>query len=485
MYTEYVFDNKKYDVVSKELKATIFDIVTQEEANLVMTREKIANTDDEDVRNKLIDICDQQEQYFIRVINSTNELVNSLQILDSYSRELKNMENEHMAQIVASMEQKDDSQEYTDENVDVVDDTNEMEASDDVKDDEEVNTDEDNIDNTNENAEEDVVEDEKSTADKVEQPLIDVNDSENIMESESEPVFKEPDSSEDKENEDTPVSVFDQVDSSENGETDENTQDKEEDNAEISNEEVSTDENSEPVIVESTDEETNSSDGSEQSVDETEEPVVDDENTQSEEPAEQPIKDVVEEKQSEKVSEQPVIDNSESIDPVASETPEQSVDTSSEDVASIVSDSAVENSETISNSASSDIDIPVISDVGSEEAEIPIAFTKADNLSPKVIMTNSSQVTKLRESRDAQESLLTATGFFKIGEVKEETTDVSEQQLIDSGLLPPEEESMEDKIEQMMQQVTQLYNEGKVDEAQKLSDKVSELIQQNQPKKVA
>ena len=43
-------------------------------------------------------------------------------------------------------------------------------------------------------------------------------------------------------------------------------------------------------------------------------------------------------------------------------------------------------------------------------------------------------------------------------------------------------------MEEMMQQITELYNEGKVDEAQALSDKVSELnkeLQQEQKVLVA
>ena len=58
-----------------------------------------------------------------------------------------------------------------------------------------------------------------------------------------------------------------------------------------------------------------------------------------------------------------------------------------------------------------------------------------------------------------------------------------------SNVIPfPVEKTKEEQMEEMMQQITELYNEGKVDEAQALSDKVSELnkeLQQEQKVLVA
>ena len=46
MYTEYVFDDKKYEVASKYLKSILFDIVNEETSKLADIREKIAEADE-------------------------------------------------------------------------------------------------------------------------------------------------------------------------------------------------------------------------------------------------------------------------------------------------------------------------------------------------------------------------------------------------------------------------------------------------------
>ena len=112
---------------------------------------------------------------------------------------------------------------------------------------------------------------------------------------------------------------------------------------------------------------------------------------------------------------------------------------------------------------------------------------------PKAILTTANQVSKLRNSRDNNESILTAKQFFKITKSTEDgnsltpnnyisldnTVDTNLNTQVDSS----QEISKEKQMEIMMQQITDFYKEGKVEEAQALSDKVSELnkeIQQSQ-----
>ena len=156
-----------------------------------------------------------------------------------------------------------------------------------------------------------------------------------------------------------------------------------------------------------------------------------------------------------------------------------------------------------------------------DESEI-ITFVKADNNQPRAILTTANQISKLRESKGTNESLLIAKQFFKFanqteagvtveqpvsesveianeGDVAvavptavETANSVAVEQPVaenNSNVIPfPVEKTKEEQMEEMMQQITELYNEGKVDEAQALSDKVSELnkeLQQEQKVLVA
>ena len=118
--------------------------------------------------------------------------------------------------------------------------------------------------------------------------------------------------------------------------------------------------------------------------------------------------------------------------------------------------------------------------------EISVTFKKINTNEPRAILTSAAQIEHLRLSRGNQESILAAKQFFNLENAQE--GEVNEQQLIDNGLLPPVEGANEEQINQMTQQITQLYNEGRIDEAQALSDKVSELskgMQQTQNAMVA
>lgn len=120
-----------------------------------------------------------------------------------------------------------------------------------------------------------------------------------------------------------------------------------------------------------------------------------------------------------------------------------------------------------------------------------IKFVKSDSLEAKVIVVTEAQVTNLRQSRDTQDALLTAKGFYKMpseskslednGDTVEENApskevdDVSEQQLIDNGLLP---QDLSTRIQTLTDEANQLYADGKLEEAQARLDEISELSKQ-------
>ena len=98
-------------------------------------------------------------------------------------------------------------------------------------------------------------------------------------------------------------------------------------------------------------------------------------------------------------------------------------------------------------------------------------FTKTTADIPKAILTTAKQNSNLRASRDTQEALLSAKRFFSTTGPK----DVTEDQLIANGLLPPDEEVTEQKVEELMQKANELYNSGQVAEAQAVYEVISSM----------
>lgn len=509
MYTEYVFDDKKYEVASKYLKSILFDIVNEETSKLADIREKIAEADESDLRNKMIELCNRHEINILSILDVSKELNSTLQTIDSFSRDLRNVENESLAEIVSHYVEQQNSLAAEQQNVNGVElqTVNDMNPITDAVETQSVQN--DVVDD--QNVQTDAVEDQNVQTDNVEMENSEVNQVEQQEEAVAENVTEESPSAVEENSKDESPEI---VKTEEVSKEEENTE-KQETVASDSNVDVPVIESSTPVFpVEEMEEEK----GPEETVPDIFGVVDENKNEVEVNPITDAIEDASENQDVENVDEQQVINNDvvsentdvtsiqeETTNPVEQIVDEKPISEEKEVVDSDVQTIATDSSEQSQNV----IPLPpfegAISDVNSDEfideSEI-ISFIKSDNNPPRAILTSESQITKLRASKGTNESLLTAKQFFKFGEKKNTdsiideqpvnddiASNLNEQQSVDevvsdSNILPfPEEKTKVEQMEEMMNQITELYNSGKVDEAQALSDKVSELnkeLQQNQ-----
>lgn len=495
LFTKYIYDDKNNEEGSKDIKTTIFDIICRVESLMQSVSEKIETCEDEKLRNSYSEVYNQLNQYKIKLLNSANEIVNDIEAVDSLKREITHIENENMAQIIANI-QEQDVNDISNENVS----TDETEIDNDQTDEYSEKKEDSNID---EDVSTDEIQTEGDISNEAENDFS--NDTENYNEINNEDVSEQS------------TSVFEQG---------VNEQANDEVNSEVVSEGTVPfveNENSEgveePTLVSEQDSGNIQGDVNPDVVSEKEGPVIESESNVGEnveEPTLVPDQDnvnVQNEVNSDVVSDAvvPVIEGEGNATENVEEAvlvPEQSVEmneniqegnsdtVSSEGEAPVIEP---ENNDNISvvedgnvqgeiNSENADINvgiqIPVITDStesSENENSDVIRFKKNDAITPKAIIPNISQMTKLRESRDSQTAIIIASGLLK----NDGNDEVSENQLIDNGLLPPEELPLEQQIEQMTSQATELYNAGKMDEAQALLNKVSELSQQNGLQKVA
>ena len=543
MYTEYVFDDKKYEVASNNLKSILFDIVNAEGSKLADIRQKVAEAEDSGLKEQLIDLCNRQEVVLLRVLNISNHLTRTIQSLDSFSRDVKTVENQSLAEIVShyvdqqkGTEAKNDKtpveekQEVVEETKDAV---SEVEAPQIVSSTEEAVTEvtpkQEEV--HDEGVHEIVQEDAKEVEEIPEEPVL-----QNVEENGQ--VFSQ-DLMEKDENDEVKeeiVNIFQQDQDSPTEEV------KKTENQTDSSEVVE-----EPVIESSTEEVVENETPVEKQV--SEEPVVDsntnvaeivqNENEDVSAPEEPKIEGTSEEvasTQEKNIASEdtPTVENVNGEETGQSEVAPENVKIGMTDVPAVdnllntyaSSDEVVDNNVSVEEQASEDVQNSVLpsiveptnnnENINSDgiENESSCVFEKMDTADPKVILTTQSQVSKLRASRDGNESILTAKQFFKTGGeqanessmtnplaennlvfpeelIKEETAAPSNemsggvfvQEPVSDDQNLTQELSKEEQMEQMMQQITELYKDGKVDEAQALSDKVSELnreLQQNQ-----
>ena len=532
MYTEYVFDDKKYEVASKNLKSILFDIVNAEGSKLADIRQKIAEADDSGLREQLIDLCNRQEVVLLRVLNISNHLTKALQSLDSFSKDVKTIENQSIAEIVSHYveQQKGTDTEVVQQNNNV---PVEEKTTEDVRENEiavpqivssipekVVSDAKPEKDEKHDEGVHEIVKDEKKEVEGIpEEPVLQ-------SEKGNEQVFSNDlmEKEENKEEKEEIVNIF-QKDRDSNTEEVKDADNKED--THIGSDEVV----DEPVIESSIEESSIESDASEveQTNSEKENENVDEistignttgeVNSQAESTIsiEVPKIDNINEGNVQDISveeeKKDTVDNSVSIDnpsteEVVSNMPEISKEASSvseisDNEQNIVLPSIVDSTNNNDNTNSE-----------SPEGKSSIVFEKVDTANPKVILTTESQVSKLRASKNNNESLLTAKQFFKVGVEKNDGSDIVDspaesnlvfpeelikeenvpqnndvnggifaQEIVSPSQNVPQELSKEQQMEMMMQQITELYKDGKVDEAQALSDKVSELnreLQQSQ-----
>ena len=569
MYTEYVFDDKKYEVASKNLKSILFDVVNAESSKLADIREKIAEADESDLRSKMIELCDKHERTLLSILNVSNKLNETLQSLDSFSRDLRFLENESLAEIVSHyVEQQNaiaaehnasyipEQENSVDPITDAVDsekvEYNEVEPNDSIEDVIARSTGAVSEPNDLVNQEivgesnEDVNVDSPVTEEQVDVPVVEEQVDVPVAEEQvGVPVAEEqvgvPVAEEQvdvpvaEEQVDVPVAE-EQIDVPEEDAlvSDSNIVENANGNTEVVDEEAAAPiiESSEPVfpVTEEEKKEETITDifglnenGAAAVVDNpvieesSDEVVPGSEEVSSDEESDVQVQDSVIPVVTESVNEEN--DKSDDLSPVDetvnSETTQDVIipEINGTDNAQ---DSTLEKQEKIEPEVVTDSDGVVI-----DESEI-ITFVKADNNQPRAILTTANQISKLRESKGTNESLLIAKQFFKFanqteagvtveqpvsesveianeGDVAvavptavETANSVAVEQPVaenNSNVIPfPVEKTKEEQMEEMMQQITELYNEGKVDEAQALSDKVSELnkeLQQEQKVLVA
>ena len=96
-------------------------------------------------------------------------------------------------------------------------------------------------------------------------------------------------------------------------------------------------------------------------------------------------------------------------------------------------------------------------------------FMKLNNNTPRAILTSAKQISNLRQSLATQEALVNSRE--EIGSININGVEDDVQNLVSNGLLSPSEENIED----MLNEASALYKEGKVEQAQGLYEKISEL----------
>ena len=451
MNREYVFDNKNYEKAVINIKAILLDIISSENELVQEKENKINEEVDDEIVAKLQAICNKERQSINTLLNSLHILVSSLQEIDSYSRDFDIVENEKIAKIVA------DIRTNTVNNINLNSEQNNAILE------QQENPQIENASQNNEEQKEQVPEETFVSKSTEVSPSI-----ENTQIEETSP------NNEEEKKEQVPEETFvpkstEVSPSIENTQIEETSPNNEEEKKEQVPEETFV-----PKSVESTLKQEQASTNIEEPVIliKPEEPNIDSEIPsgikQSEEPQEEPTLPNIEEQINatpEIVAEEPKIPESIEGQKIPSpETVTKNFDEPQQDPTTATVEQSLSNIEEQQDETSE-----MTNSEASIQPEQELNFMKLNNNTPRAILTSAKQISNLRQSLATQEALVNSRE--EIGSININGVEDDVQNLVSNGLLSPSEENIED----MLNEASALYKEGKVEQAQGLYEKISEL----------
>lgn len=501
---EYIFENRKYDMALRDVKATLFDIVSAEEAKIASLMDKIYKSNDADYQAQLVDVCNAQDECLKRVLKIFSELEKTLKKLDSYSRELKHIENDNLNDIIANYKGVVNEQARTLEQLTAAGQMNNQMAAGQM---------------VNEQVAQNQMPNQAAVPQGMEQPTeYPIEEQEINVEPQAQvqQAGTQPEQAAAQVQEEVPMNAQ----SSEQGAPEQQEVVEELVPKEEAPAVVDTPADTEATVQEAP-VDTPVADA-EATVQEApvDIPAVNTENATQEDviiPYDDSISTVVADEEKPKTDEESnseVVENNNIIIPqpevtetvVTDENVSQATLISGKDEEKVEGNVAesmltqlitdpnanADNSQNTSevSSESTPLIIPMIN-TGNSSTDQPAAanpadnqaaldsnkvlvFKKKNNDAAKVIITSATQTSKLRSSLSAQEQALNGLGFFM--------SDANlESQLVQNGLLPGDKQA---QLEQMMNTANSLYAEGKVEEAQKMYDDISALNKETQAESV-
>lgn len=106
MTTDYKYMNDNYEKIENDMKASMYDIVMSEQEKTSAIIGKAQTTGNIKLQDTLIELCNGESECLHNLLEISNLFVENLQKLDSYSRELKKVEDKNIASIINGMRKK-------------------------------------------------------------------------------------------------------------------------------------------------------------------------------------------------------------------------------------------------------------------------------------------------------------------------------------------------------------------------------------------
>ncbi len=104
MYTEYVFENKSYEVALRDIKSILFDIVSQEEKNISALRERAFSNVSAVNAPAMQSLFVQQDERLRNVLGISEHLTRAIQEVDACSKQLRLIDQSTVQQVLASQQ---------------------------------------------------------------------------------------------------------------------------------------------------------------------------------------------------------------------------------------------------------------------------------------------------------------------------------------------------------------------------------------------
>ena len=498
----YLYEDKYYENAVKNLKSTFYDVIEREEIMLNNLENRIASEADEGVKAKLLELWTKQNDSLDKSIVNFRHIKQSIRVLDSFVKELSQIDEQIVSDIINStnvirssrIEQiENENVETTDQEVnnnEVVEEKPAVVEEINVEVPEETKVDEPEI------VQQEAVQEQPAIVTNIEEKIVEeapIEENVTIPEEKVKEEVKEESNvpelelvNEENDGMDLPNVVEPEKIDPESMKEDDSSQD-----VELSTEEIDLPFKVEAIPEEEQDikEDTTVEEKADENIEETvEENKTDDISSEENNDSVINNEEIVEESNSDDVVqdiEQPVKQENES-----NEEPQLVVENVNEEVPleegfidePVMEEIPVEDNNSIEETVSEEV--PLEDNNAQDVIEvddsnrIPLRLLKTDLGQPKAIVVNETQYDRLYNSFGKQENKFFERGYL--------TTDLVANNNYVLGnmfgdIITDGEEASNDSVqeevdmEQMLEQANELYKSGRVQEAQELIDKVTEM----------
>lgn len=103
MYTEYIYSDRQYETIEKNIKAYLFDIITKEQQKMVELSNKLVSAESPELQEQIKEVYMENDKCVSSLLALSSELAEVIKKLDMVARNYNFVEDKNTPQLIANV----------------------------------------------------------------------------------------------------------------------------------------------------------------------------------------------------------------------------------------------------------------------------------------------------------------------------------------------------------------------------------------------